>query len=188
MLVPPNSFIDSSKNCKHSQRLPEIMSTYNAVPLLDRLPTEVLYTIAKVPCPLRSKQELNSKQDLRQHELNSWCRVCKALHSALNPLLWKTLTIREKDERHLGLDIDPFLRTYTYCPPQDHLQYVRNLIVTTPRYQDIWGKCPHRTNGEIRMLYDLSFGQNLPNLVDRLALNLLPFTRHLRDNQLLSFR
>ena len=164
------------------------MSTSNAVPLLDRLATEVLHTIAKVPCPLRSRGKLKSKQDLRQHDLNSWCRVCKALYSALNPLLWKTLTIREKDERHLGLDIDPFLRTYTYCPPQDHLQYVKNVIVTTPCYQDQWGKCPHRTNQETRMLYDLRIGQELPDLLDRLALNLLPFTRHLRDNQLLSFR
>ncbi|KAM0801053.1 hypothetical protein BDR22DRAFT_962536 [Usnea florida] len=147
------------------------MSTSIPLPLLDRLPTEVLYTVAK---------------DLRQHDLNSWSRVCKALHSALNPLLWKTLTIREKDEGHLGLDIDPFLRTYTYCPTHDHLQYVKNVIVTTPRYQDMSVKCAHR-NLEIRMLYDVSSGQSLPNLVDRLALNLLPLTRHLRDNQLQSF-
>ena len=164
------------------------MSTSIAVLQLDRLLPEVLYTIAKVPCPLRSRQELKRKQDLRQHDLNSWCRVCKALYSTLNPLLWKTLTIREKDERHVGLDIDPFLRTYTYCPSQDHLQYVKNVIVTTPRYQDRRCRCPHRTNREIWMFYDLRFGQKLPNPVDRLALNLLPFTRHLRDNQLLSFR
>ena len=164
------------------------MSTSAAVLGLDRLPTEVLYTIAKVPCPLHSKQQLKSKQDLRQHELNSWCHVSKALHTSLNPLLWKTLTIREKDERHLGLNIDPFLRTYTYCPPQDHLQYVKNVIVTTPCYQDMWGKCSHRTNPEIRMLYDLNFGQELPNLVDKLALNLLPLTQHLSDNQLQGFR
>ena len=175
-------------NCKHPQRLPGIMSNSIPLPLLDRLPTEVLYTIAKVPCPLRSRQELKLKQDLRQHDLNSWCRVCKALHSALNPLVWKTLTIREKDERHLGLDIDPFLRTYTYCPTRDHLQYVKNVIVTTPRYQDMGVTCPHRTNLEIRMLYDVSSGQSFPNMVDKLALNLLPFTRHLRDNQLQSFR
>ena len=160
------------------------MSTANAV-LLDRLPNEVLYAIAKVPSPLRSKQQLKSKQDLRQHDLNSWCCVCKALHSALNPLLWKTLTIRRKDERHLGLNIDPFLRTYTYCPPQDHLQHVQNIIVTTPRYQDIWGRCPHLTNRDTRILYD---SQDLPNLVDRLSLNLLPFTQHLRDDQLRTFR
>lgn len=125
------------------------------------------------------------KQNLCQKDLNSLCCTSKALRSALNHLLWRSLNIRTKDKwKSKGLDVGLLLRSYTYCPPQDHLRHLKNVIITAPTSGSNRDPCPHGLRG--RATYGLD--PDAPNLVDRLSLSLVPFFQHLEDDQLRSFR
>ena len=109
------------------------------------------------------------------------------LYNALNPSLWKAITIRAEDEWKLeDLNVDLVLRPYEYGPPQDHIQYVKSVTITAPIHQRTHYRCSHWPNGFERIIYGL--GPNISKLINEVAVSLEPFFQHLEDDQLREFR
>lgn len=109
------------------------------------------------------------------------------LYNALNPLLWKTVTIRAENEWRLeDLDLGLVLRPYLSRPSQDYIQHVKKVTVTAPIHQRISYRCLHGPDEFDRSMYGLE--PDTPNLTNELAVSLAPFFQHLDDNQLREFR
>ena len=109
------------------------------------------------------------------------------LYNVLNPSLWKSITIRAEDEWKLeDLDVRLVLRPYEYCPPQNPIQYVKNVTITAPIHQRTHYRCSDGGDEFNRVMYGLE--PDVPNLIDELTFSLEPFFQHLVDDQLREFR
>ena len=109
------------------------------------------------------------------------------LYNALNPLLWKIVTIRAENEWKLeDLDVGLVLRSYVSRPPQDHIQHVKKVIITAPIHQRTRYRCSHGPEDFDRIMHGLE--PDAPNLTNELAVSLAPVFQHLRDDQMREFR
>lgn len=161
------------------------MSTHHAT--LIGLPNEILGIIEKVLFPSQPELQLMPRQNLRQKDLNSLCRASKVLYNALNPSLWKAIIIRAEDEWKLeDLNARLVLRPHEYCPPQNHIHYVKNVTITAPIHQRTHCRGEHRPDEINRFMYGLE--SDRPKLVDQLASSLEAFFQQLGDDQLREFR